>query len=321
MVLTVTLNSLLERRYSFYKLKFNSENRSGKKIYRAGGKGINVSRQLNRLGIENIALTFTGGVNGKLLKKILQSEGISFADIQIKKETRDAAIVVDSSNNQLSTFFSENISTSEAEANTFITKMEKMIATCEIVVFAGSSPCEITDSIFPIGIDTANKLDKISICDTYGTHLQKCIDASPSIIHNNVEEIESSLNTTLKTKSDKLSILNDFYSKGIKQAFITDGNKPFYSSNFDFHYKVTVPKIEVADSTGSGDSFVAGIAYGWHNKLTFEEQLAFATALAVKNAETLNTSSVEKYETQSILDLIEIDQVGKKLKIINDKPD
>jgi 1-phosphofructokinase family hexose kinase len=321
MVLTVTLNPLLERRYSFNKIKFNAENRLGKKILRAGGKGINVSRQLNKLGIENIALTFTGGVNGKLFKEILRNDGISFADIQTKEETRDAAIVIESSNNQLSTFFSENISISEAEANTFITKMEKMIATCEIVVFAGSSPCKTTDSIITKGIEIASKLDKISICDTYGSHLQKCIHASPSIIHNNVEEIESSLNTTLKTKSDKLSILNEFYSKGIKQAFITDGSKPFYSSNFDFHYKVTVPKIEVADSTGSGDSFVAGVAYGWHNKLTFEEQLAFATALAVKNAETFSTSSVGKYRTKSIFNLIGIDPVGKKLKLINDKPD
>ena len=108
MVLTVTLNPLLERRYSFDNIKFNSENRSAKKILKAGGKGINVSRQLNKLGIENIALTFTGGVNGKLFKEILRSEGISFTDIQIKEETRDAAIIIESSTNQLSTFFSEN---------------------------------------------------------------------------------------------------------------------------------------------------------------------------------------------------------------------
>ncbi|MBT8381376.1 MAG: 1-phosphofructokinase, partial [Ignavibacteria bacterium] len=128
-------------------------------------------------------------------------------------------------------------------------------------------------------------------------------------------------NTTLKTKSNKLSILNDFYSKGIKQAFITDGNKPFYSSNFDFHYKTVVPKIDVADSTGSGDSFLAGIVYGWYNKLTYEQQLAFASALGVCNAKTFDTSAIERKEAELILNSIIIEPVGKKLKIINDKPD
>ncbi len=321
MVLTVTLNPLLERRYLFDKINFNSQNRSAKKTLRAGGKGINVSRQLNKLGIENIALTFTGGVNGKLFREILRNEGISFTDIQTKEETRDAAIIIASSTNQLVTFFSENISVTKAESESFTAKMEKMIANCEMVVFAGSSPCESTDLIFPTGIEIANKFDKVSICDTYGKHLQDCIDASPSIIHNNIEEIEISLNIKLKNESEKLSLLNNLYSKGIKQAFITNGSKPFYSSNFDFHYKVTVPKIEVADSTGSGDSFVGGIVYGWHNKLTFQEQLDFASAVGVSNAKVLDTSSVEKEDMVDILNLINIEPVGKKIKIINDKPD
>jgi 1-phosphofructokinase family hexose kinase len=319
MVLTVTLNPLLERRYLFGKIDFNSVNRSAEKTLKAGGKGINVSRQLNKLGIENIALTFTGGVNGKLFRDILRKEGISFKDIQTKEETRDAAIILESSTNQLGAFFSENISVTKAEAESFITKMEKMIATCEIVVFAGSSPCKSTDFIFPVGIEIANNLDKVSICDTYGAHLQDCIDASPSIIHNNIEEVETSLNITLKNEPEKLSLLNNFHSKGIKQVFITNGSHPFYSSNFDFHYKVTVPKIEVADSTGSGDSFVGGIVYSWHNKLAFQEQLAFASAVGVSNAKVLNTSSVEKDEVDDIINMIIIEPVGKRMKIINDK--
>ena len=273
------------------------------------------------MGIENIALTFTGGINGKIFKEILRNEGISFTDIQTKAETRDAAIIIEDSTNQLSTFFAENISVSESEADSFVAKMERMIGTCEIVVFAGSSPDKITDSIFATGIEIANKFDKISICDTYGLHLQDCIDGSPSVVHNNLEEIESSLNITLKDENEKLFLLNDFYSKGVKQVFLTDGSNPIYSSNFDFHYKATLPKIEVIDSTGSGDSFVAGIAYGWHNKLTFEEQLAFAAAVGVCNTKTLETSSVEKNDVNDVLNLITIEHVGKKLKIINDKPD
>lgn len=321
MVLTVTLNPLLERRYSTGKIKFNSENRSVEKTLKAGGKGINVSRQLNKLGIENIALTFTGGINGKIFKEILRNEGISFTDIQTKEETRDAAVIIESSTNQLSTFFGENIFVSESETDLFIAKMERMIGTCEIVVFAGSSPHKTTDSIFTKGIEIANKLDKISICDTYGLHLRNCINASPSIVHNNLEEIESSLNIALEDENKKLLLLNNFYSRGVKQVFLTDGSNPIYSSNFDFHYKATLPKIEVADPTGSGDSFVAGIAYGWHNKLTFEEQLAFAAAIGVCNAKTLETSSVQMDDVNDVLNLITIEHVGKKLKIINDKPD
>lgn len=321
MILTVTLNPLLERRFIFSRIIMNSENRRGKRILKAGGKGINVSRQLNKLGIQNIALTFTGGTNGKLFREILKKEGIHFSDIQTAGETREAAIIIETAANKISTFFSENLSVSEAERDSFILKMEKMISNCEIVIFAGSSPCKETDLLFSKGIEIANRFDKVSICDTYGEHLRRCIEASPTIIHNNIEEIESSLNVSLKNESEKLALLDYFYSKGIKQAYLTDGPNPFYSSNFDFHYKAALPQIEAVDSTGSGDSFVAGLAYGWHNKLTFQQQLLFASALGVCNAKTFYTSEVDKADALSMSGNIYFEPVGKKLKIINDKPD
>lgn len=41
-----------------------------------GGKGINVSRVLHRLGVENVALGFTGGFTGRFIKDVLQTEGV-----------------------------------------------------------------------------------------------------------------------------------------------------------------------------------------------------------------------------------------------------
>jgi len=65
-----------------------------------------------------------------------------------------------------------------------------MIYNCSAVIFSGSSPCFATDDIFPFGIELANKYDKISILDTYGGHLQACLEAQPTVIHNNKDEVE-----------------------------------------------------------------------------------------------------------------------------------
>ena len=175
MVLTVTLNPLLERRYNYMNVTFNAENRDGSLVMKAGGKGINVSRQLNNLNVENIGLTFLGGSNGKLLKEILVKENIKISSIRTENNTRDASIIIDESSNGISTFFSINSKITPLEVEEFKLKMDKMIQNCEIVVFSGSSPCEETDSIFPFGIEIANRYDKISILDTYGRHFNTCI--------------------------------------------------------------------------------------------------------------------------------------------------
>jgi tagatose 6-phosphate kinase len=320
MILTVTLNPLLERRYYYSALDLTSVNRNGKVLLKAGGKGININRQLNKFGIQNISLLFTGGNNGKLIRESLQKEKIIFSDIITKKETRDAAIIIDQSAKKVYSFFRTDTEVSSSEVENFIEKMEKMISTCELVVFSGSSPCKETDVIFPEGIRLANKMDKISVCDTYGDHLESCLETAPTIIHNNVDEIRLSLGYILNNEKDHHSFLNTLYSKGIKQAFITDAEKPFYASNFDFHYNVTLPKIDTVDSTGSGDSFTSGIIYGFHNKLNFEQQLRFASALGVRNAQSFEVCDVEVDNAQSFIEQIKISSVGKKIKEINDLP-
>ena len=320
MILTVTINPLLERRYYYSTVNLASVNRNGKVILKAGGKGININRQLNKFGIQNIALLFTGGNNGKLIRESLHKEKFFFSDVITKNETRDAAIIINQSAKKVLSFFRSDIKVSSSEVENFISKMKKMIPTCELVIFSGSSPCKETDIIFPEGIRLANKMDKLSVCDTYGNHLESCLEASPTIIHNNVDEIRSSLGLILNDEKDHLSFLNTLYNKGIKQAFITDAEKPFYASNFDFHYKITLPKIDTVDSTGSGDAFTAGIIYGLHNKLNFEQQLRFASALGVCNAQSFEVCDIEVDSAQSFVERIKISSVGKKIKEINDLP-
>lgn len=319
MILTITINPLLEYRFT-YKLGLSDKNRNGSLSLAVGGKGINVSRQLKLLDIQTVALTFSGGTAGKLFRDSIKSEGLEFSLINTSSETRICSVILDSNKQKALYYFSENTLVTKEEVERFVVQMEKMIKNCEIVVFSGSSPCKEAEEIIPVGIEMAKKYDKISFCDTYGTHLQKCYEVSPTIVHNNVEEVENSLSIKLKDEKDKLHFLDSLYGYGIKQAHLTDGGNDFYSSNFDFHYKTSVPKIDIVDSTGSGDSFVAGIAHGWHYNLTFEEQVKFAVSLGSANASVFEVSSVPKNKAMELLESVEIVPVGKKVKIIDDSP-
>ena len=320
MILTVTINPLLERRYTYSSALFGAHNRGGNLELKAGGKGINVSRQLNCLSTENLAFTFLGGANGRLLRDVLNSEDIKFTAVKSEQETRDAAVIIDESASSVSTFFAVNSKVSESEADEFMTKLEKMIQNCEIVVFSGSSPCPEADKIFPFGIETANKYDKISVCDTYGDHLKSCIEKSPTILHNNMQEIEKSLNVNLSSEKEIEELLADLYSKGVKQAFITDGPRFTYASNFDFHFKVKNPEVKTVDPTGSGDSFAAGIVYGWHNSLTFEEGIKLAAALGAVNASRVDVCNVEPAEAEKLLKSVILNPLGKKMKTLDVTP-
>lgn len=320
MLLTVTINPLLEICLTYKDVLFSGENRNGKLTYRAGGKGINVSRQLKYLETKSFGFTFAGGANGKIFRSILEQEELSYSFIRTANETRIAAVITDESNKTVSTYFQENNFVSPDEANEFKSKLEKMIQNCEIVVFSGSSPSTAADEIFPYGISLANKYDKVSVVDTYGAHLAGCIDASPTILHSNVEEIEKSLDIKIKSEKDKLAFLDHLYQKGIKQAFITDGERPVFTSNFDYHFKIVPPKVCSVHPTGSGDAFVAGIVYGWHNDFVFAEMCKFAAALGAANAERLDICTADFAAIEELRKQVVLTPVGKKMKLLDDSP-
>lgn len=320
MILTVTINPLLERRITFKQITLGAANRDGTEILKAGGKGINVSRQLNCLGIQNLAFTFLGGTNGKLLRNILNEEEMNFTATSTKQETRNCSVVIDESKKTTTSFFSQNSAISIEESNEFKSKLEKMIMNCEMVVFSGSSPCKEADDIFPFGIEIANKYDKISICDTYGSHLNACLEKSPTIVHNNIDEVETSLNISLKSESEKIKYLDSLYSRGIKQAYLTDGEKEIYASTIDFKFKIIPPLIAAIDPTGSGDAFTSGIVYGWHHDSTFEETIKLACSLGAVNAESLSVCEVLKEQAEKYLDNVQVISIGKKMKLLDVTP-
>ncbi len=320
MILTVTLNPLLERRLIFNRISIGKVNRSPKEIFYAGGKGINISRQLNILGVKNSALTFIGGNNGKNFRKVLEREGTNAVFVNMKSEMRWAALAIEEEEKRITSFFSPNPEISGKEVSEFAARLERMIPNCSIVVFAGSSPNPNTDDLIAYGVRIANKEDKISIVDTYGNALKLALKEAPTVLHNNVEELKRTLGVSLKDEKEKRDFLSELYSKGIKMAFLTNGSKLGYASKFDFHYKLKSPKIKEIDPTGSGDAFVAGVSSGLENGITFNDFTRKAIALGAANARSFETCNVTEKEYISLLTEAEVVEVGKKMKLINDSP-
>ncbi len=320
MILIITTNPLLENRLYISKFSPGQNYRNVPFQQTAGGKGINVSRQLKLLGINSLNLTFLGHHNGKRFRELLDAEGLALTTVKSASDTREATVIVEKDELKVTTLFNINSNITEKEVEDFKAKLPKMIQNCEIVLFSGSSPSPAADSIYPYGIELAHQFDKISVVDTYGSHLQACIDAAPTILHNNVAETAKSLNISLSNEQEITDYLHSLYTKGIKQAFLTDGGNDFYTSNFDFIFKVKNPEIRPFDETGSGDAFTAGIIYGHYRDEIFVNTLKLASALGACNAQSDSVCLVPPEDALNLSAAVTVTPIGKKLKLIDDTP-
>ena len=319
MVLTVTINPLIEKRLYFKSIK-SGNNRAYKEKFTAGGKGINISRQLNLLGIKNHSLIFLGGSNGKRLRNVLENENINFSVVSTKSETREATLVFDESKKKLTTFFGVNHPVTSNEIANFISKLEKAIINSSIVVFAGSTQNLESTEIIKEGIKLCHKYDKISVLDSYGENYAELIDLQPVVLHNNFTELEKSLKIKLDTEKKILNLLKSFYEKNINLAYLTNGEKFIYASKSDFVYKLIPPKIKEKDSTGSGDAFVSAIIYGLEKALIFNDFSKLAASFGAVNASSWDICKVNLKDAQKLSEEVILEEIGKKMKIINDSP-
>ncbi len=125
MILIITLNPLLERRFYYPQIFEGKVNRNGKVLYQAGGKGINVSRQLKKFGIDSYNLFFSGGNDGKIFRDCLKQEELQFTSVHIDGETRQAAVIISHNDKKVTSFFSENPEVNQKEVAEMKSRIER----------------------------------------------------------------------------------------------------------------------------------------------------------------------------------------------------
>ncbi|MBI9012873.1 MAG: carbohydrate kinase family protein [Clostridiales bacterium] len=91
-----------------------------------------------------------------------------------------------------------------------------------------------------------------------------------------------------------------FLDLGIENVFISLDCEGIFFTNGKESYKVTAWDVNVCNVTGAGDSFVAGLGYGYSNNLPVIETIKTAMAMsiiAIGSQETINPSlSIELIE-------------------------
>src|SRR5512146_877795 len=89
MILTVTLNPMLDKTVRIGRLERGHIHRAERMGMVPGGKGINVSRQLKHLGIRTLATGFLGGEVGTIVAGLLKEEGIEHDFVFTESLTRE----------------------------------------------------------------------------------------------------------------------------------------------------------------------------------------------------------------------------------------
>lgn len=310
MILTVTMNPAVDIGYSLEQFHLDTVNRANEITKTPGGKGLNVARVLSQVGEDVLATGLLGGKIGEFIQDQLNQVGIKHDFSLISGETRNCIAILHEG--QQTEILESGPIISDEERKSFLEHFEKLVKQASIISISGSLPKGLPVDFYSKMIEICDRYQKPVVLDCSGEALLEVLkgQAKPTVIKPNTEELSQllSIEVTGDTSVLKAALDQNLFS-GVEWVIVSLGSEGAFAKHIDSYYKVMIPKIEVVNPVGSGDSTVAGITSALYHAESDEELLKKANCLGMLNAQEKQTGHVNMANYSALFESIKVEEV------------
>lgn len=306
MILTVTLNAAIDKRYVVEEVRTGEVNRVKECVYTPGGKGLNVSKPAAIYGAEVTATGFVGGHAGHYIEDALEPFGIKSAFYHMEAESRSCINIWDEKNQLQTEFLEPGFTVTEADFERFLEHFRGLAADADVVTISGSVPKGLDGTAYQRMVKLVREAGKLVILDTSGKLLEQGIKAAPTMIKPNLDEIRMLTGKDCTDPEEIIEAAKVLHGRGIRIVTVSLGGDGAVVVSDEGAYRARVPRIHAVNTVGCGDSMTAGFALGLSEGLSIKETLRKASAVSAAAAMREETGFFVKEDMERLLPQIEI---------------
>ncbi len=287
-VVTLTANLLAETTYTYESWSEGATHRARAATFQVGGKGINVTRMVRRLGLDSIALCFPGGPTGAQCVAWLEDRGVPHQAFMVSTGTRTGAVVRAPGRAETTFLGTENIVDAAAIAGCAAWLDAQPAG--DLLSIGGSIPAWADEKWEPLRISVDRWIARGPlVVDTYGPPLAWFAARAAALVKINRKEFAGLAGVDPREATD--AQLPDLLARvgaaaRVERWVITDGPHLVWSRDRDGTIACAPPPpIAEVSPTGSGDVFLAGLLHALFvrgNELA--DAVAFSLPLGAANA-------------------------------------
>lgn len=309
MIITVTMNPAIDKTVEIERLIPGGLNRIKDVRYDAGGKGINVSKTIQELGGESIAMGFLGGNAGKTIESVLNEKGIKHDFIWVEGETRTNTKIFEE-NGEVTELNEPGPEIGEKQIEQLIEKLKGYAREGTLFLFSGSIPGGVDKKVYARMIRLVHENGAEALLDADGELFRHALLEKPDIIKPNRVELEEYGGYDDKASKEELLMLaRNIKKKGIKKVVVSMGKS---GAMFVFeNYEALSASLDVkANSTvGAGDAMVAALAYAWNENLNDDETVRLCMAVSAGAVTTIGTNPPKKQLAEELIKQVIIERI------------
>lgn len=299
MIYTVTFNPALDYVMTVSDLQSTDINRSQSEQIYYGGKGINVSVVLSRLGIDNVALGFLAGFSGSQLEAMLNAENINNDFIYLKSGYTRINVKIRTDRDIDINAQGPDIDSSDIEK--LFEKLEQL-KSGDYLILAGSIPKSLPDDIYEKIMGRLNDRGIHFVVDATGDLLMNVLKYRPFMIKPNHHELGDIFGRELCELDEIIKYARILQDKGAKNVIVSRASDGavLVDENGKVHQIGNVPG-EVISTVGCGDSMVAGFLAGYIEKGDYSYALRLGAACG--SATAFSPTLATEKEIKDMLDI------------------
>jgi len=280
-IATVTLNPAIDQTVRVDNFRPNRVNRAQAISFDASGKGVNVASFLADYGHDIAVTGYLGQANVNIFEQFFAFKGIDDRFVRIPGNTRINVKVVDEVNQQTTDINMPGQTPPQEAMNTLLETIEQLASSCDWFVLSGSLPPHVPTTIYATIITQLKRQKKHIILDTSGEALREGIQAGPTIVKPNIEELQHLMRHSLTSEAEIQQVAHQLLNEDIKLVVVSMGRQGAMLVEQATTLITTPPAITVKKTFGAGDAMVAGLVTAQIQGLSLADCGRLATAFSV----------------------------------------
>ncbi|WP_280770021.1 1-phosphofructokinase [Salipaludibacillus daqingensis] len=303
MIYTVTLNPSVDYLVGVESFQWGATNRATEQAMVPGGKGINVSRVLQRFGVSSESLGFTAGFTGSFIKEELTKEAVAHRFIETGGQTRINVKLQTDTETEINGKAPE---IQEKHIDELLQQLD-LLTTKDILVLSGSVPSILSTNLYQQIVERVKRKGVKTFVDTSGAPLEAVVEAGPFLIKPNQQELEDLYKQKVTDIPSAVTLAKKTLDKGVNYVLMSFAGDGAALVSKDDTYVATIPKGNVKNSVGAGDSMVAGFLYAYMQSMDIKEAFRFSVASGSATAFSDGFCSLD--QVQSLMQEVSIEMI------------
>lgn len=280
-IATVTLNPAIDQTVRADHFRPNTVNYAQTMQFDAGGKGVNVASFLADAGLATSVTGFLGRDNAAIFEQFFASKHIDDQFIRIPGSTRIGVKIVDEANQQTTDINMPGLTPPAEAMDALVKTLERLAATCDWFVLAGGLPSGMASTTYAELIQRLRAYGKQVVLDTSREALRAAIQAGPTIIKPNIDELQQLTGQSLKDEAALEQAARQLLNSNTQLVVISMGERGAMFVDQTATLLAVPPPVIVKSTVGAGDAMVAGLVAGQVQGLNLADCARLATAFSL----------------------------------------